>query len=174
MELNEAGQLLLPLVGINRNKLNTYAESIIKIGIEDNKLGILSDSKLNGLDNPEYGFKYKYLLEPLEEYQSDFNKLLKGDYYNIKEKSKKLILDNLDTNRSKWRGILYNEPETVRTVMRSKISNVSTDEDTVENLSNIILNNKDNLKNFKAFKPLNELNLNLDDNRKQYSIPFSI
>jgi len=166
--LNEAGQLLLPLVGIDRRKLAKIADNIVKIGIHGNAISILSDVALNIETEPEKGTHYIYIIPPNTEYKRDFIKLLKGNYYGVSSKTKTLILRNLGNTKVKWRGIFYNSEPAVKNKLKAVLGNRENLEDTVDNLYTLI-----DKKKFSAYKPLNELNLNIEDNRNQLKLEFN-
>jgi hypothetical protein len=165
LKLNEAGQLLLPLVGINRKTLMNISSGIEKIGIKDGKLGILANEVLKIENYPIKGTKYIYLLEPLPEYKIDFNKLLDGNYVGISKKAKILILSNLINTKKEWRGILYNSEEAVKDKLRKVLGTRPRLEDTVNNLYELV-----DLKKFSAYKPLKELDLNIENLKDQLKI----
>ncbi len=173
MEINEAGQLLLPLVGINRKKLNSIIEDIEAIGLVDNRLAIRASSELDIDFEVAKGTKYVYLIQPLSKYNKDFNRILMGDFYNVKTSTKALILNNLSANKSKWRGIFNNSKEAIETKLISILGKSRYNlDDVVADLYRNINKNKKTLSKFSAYTALNKLNLTIDDNKNQLSIAF--
>jgi len=173
MELNEAGQLLLPLVGINRRKLHTIKDSIEAIGIVDNTLAIRTSYEIEIDCVPVKGTKYIYLIQPKPEYNKDFNKLLIGNYYGIKASTKSYILSNLSKNKDMWRDIFNNTEKAIKDRLTSILGkNRENLEDILDDLYHNITKDKRSISKFQAYKPLNQLNLDINDNKNQLTIRF--
>jgi len=165
--LNEIGQLLFPLVGITRTKLQEIYDNIISIGLQDNKVAILADTEIDLGETYEPSMKYLYLLKPLKRYKKDFNRLLEGDYYGISQEAESIILMNLNETKGTWKGIFRNSEKTIKKVLENKLGK---DNKNINHICKLI--QESSIETFKAYKPLKELNLIISDDRNQLEIPF--
>jgi len=138
--VNEAGQILAPLVGINKEALYALCPNV-EIGLKYNEkkanryeLFIFSTRDERTLEYikkaceiiniEDFGMlKRLFTVKCKEEYLSDWSNIMKGRYYAVsKETVNMIILPTLKGNRKSWKSIFNEDEELLEQMLKMKLN----------------------------------------------------
>ena len=138
--VNEAGQILAPLVGVNKEALYALCPSA-EIGLKYNDrianrhelfIFVTRDERTSEylnracdvISTEDYGMlKRLFTVRCKEEYQRDWSNIMKGRYYAVsKETVNMVILPTLKGNRRTWKAVFNEDEELLREVLKRKLN----------------------------------------------------
>ena len=138
MQLNEVGQVLLPLTGIDKNELFSYGSNT-EIGIKFNEekaprycLFVFANrssnleeylnkvSKIVGSEDKGL-LRRLYTIECAEDYKKEWSHIMKGRYSLVnKEVINRLILPTLKGNKRAWKQVFDRDDLGLRKVLETR------------------------------------------------------